>query len=207
MHVSQSRLWEKHVGRSRRFWELQFSEFRDHFPDQLADATADDVWRAVNRVRPGFIRVEVDELTDDLHIILRSEIEATLMAGDLAVADLPAVWAEKMRDYLGLDEPDDTQGVLKDVNWSHGYVGSFSTYTLGNIMSSPFLTRAQQKPTVAAGLDTGVYAPLRGWLVENIYRHGRASMPTETLQGVTGKRLDPAVYIAGLTAEVDALCG
>jgi len=107
---------------------------------------------------------------------------------------------------VGLDVPDETLGVLQDVHWSHGYVGSFPTYTLGNIMSSPFFARAQQTPTVANGLDSGDYAALHGWLVENIDRHGRASLPTETLQGVTGKRLDPAPYIGELTAKDDALC-
>ena len=205
MHELQSRMWENRVGRSERFWDLHFREFRDHFPEQLSSVSATDVWRAVNRVNPGFIRVEADELTYDMHIILRSEIEAALMAGDLRVADLPAVWAERMREYLGLEVPNDTLGVLQDVHWSHGYVGSFPTYTLGNIMSSQFFARATQVPEVAAGLELGDYAPLHGWLVENIYRHGRASSPKETLQRVTGGGLDPAPYIADLTAKVEAL--
>ena len=205
MHESQSRMWENRVGRSRRFWDLHFAEFRDHFPDQLQDVGSEDVWRAVNRVNPGFIRVEADELTYDMHIILRSEIEAALMAGDLPVRNLPAVWAERMREYLGLEVPNDTQGVLQDVHWSHGYVGSFPTYTLGNIMSSQFFASAQDAPDVAAGLDAGDYRPLHGWLVENIYRHGRASTPGETLQRVCGGGLDPAPYIADLTAKVEAL--
>lgn len=205
MHESQSRLWENRVGRSRRFWELHFGALRDHFPDQLADVTDHEFWRAVNAVRPGFIRVEADELTYDLHIILRSEIEAALMAGDLAVADLPAVWAAGMRDYLGLEVPDDTLGVLQDVHWSHGYVGSFPTYTLGNIMASQLFAGAVRADGVATGLDRGDYAPLRGWLGENVYRHGRSSTPQETLHRVTGGGLDPAPYIADLTAKVEAL--
>ncbi len=140
-----------------------------------------------------------------MHIILRSEIEAALMAGDLQVADLPAVWAERMREYLGLQVPNDTLGVLQDVHWAHGYVGSFPTYTLGNIMSSQFFATAQGVPGIADGLNSGDYAPLHGWLVENIYRHGRSSSPKETLQRVTGRDLDPAPYIADLTAKVEAL--
>ncbi len=205
MHESQSRMWENRVGRSARFWDLHFGEFRDHFPDQLAGVSAGDVWRAVNRVSPGLIRVEADELTYDMHIILRTEIEAALMAGDLSVTDLPGVWAERMRDYLGLEVPNDTLGVLQDVHWSHGYVGSFPTYTLGNIMSSQFFASARTEPEVAAGLETGNYAPLHGWLVENIYHHGRSSMPKETLHRVTGGGLDPAPYIADLTSKVEAL--
>ncbi len=205
MHEAQSRMWENRVGRSQRFWDLHFAAFRDHFPNQLRGVTARDVWAAVNRVNPGLIRVEADELTYDLHIILRSEIEAALMAGDLAVADLPGVWAEKMRDYLGLTVPDDTRGVLQDVHWSHGYVGSFPTYTLGNIMSSQLFARAQLAGGVAAGLGSGDYAPLRVWLTDNVYRFGRASSPRETLHRVTGGGLDPSPYIADLTAKVKAL--
>lgn len=205
MHESQSRLWENRVGRSRRFWELHFAELQAAFPDQLADVTAPEFWASVNRVRPDFIRVEADELTYDLHIILRSEIEAALMSGDLPVADLPAVWAEKMRAYLGLEVPNDTLGVLQDVHWSHGYVGSFPTYTLGNIMSSQIFRVAQGLPAIAQGLEAGDYAPLKDWLGANIYQHGRAASPAETLLRVTGGGLDPAAYISDLTAKVDAL--
>ena len=205
MHESQSRLWENRVARSERFWDLHFGTLRDHFPDQLADVTAREFWRSVNAARPGCIRVEADELTYDMHIILRSEIEADLMTGDLAVADLPAVWAQKMRDTLGVEVPDDTRGVLQDVHWSHGYLGSFPTYTLGNIMASQFFAKAGELPRIDAGLAAGDYAPLRDWLTESIYRHGRASSPAETLLRVTGSPLDPAPYIADLTAKVDAL--
>ncbi len=205
MHESQSRLWENRIGRSRQFWDLHFGDFRDHFPEQLAGVTPDELWRAVNRVKAGHIRVEADELTYDMHIILRSEIEAALMVGDIKVADLPGIWAEKMRAYLGVEVPNDTLGVLQDVHWSHGYVGSFPTYTLGNIMSSQYFAKAQQSDGVSKGLKTGDYAPLRGWLTEQIYRHGRSSSPKETLQRVTGGGLDTAPYIADLTAKVEAL--
>ena len=206
-HESQSRLWENRVGRSRAFWDLHFTDLQDHFPDQLADVTAAEFWAAVNQVRPDFIRVEADELTYDLHIILRSEIEAALMSGDIAVADLPAVWAEKMRLYLGRDVPDDTLGVLQDVHWSQGYVGSFPTYTLGNIMASQVFGVAKVRPAIAAGLAAGDYAPLHGWLSEEIYRHGRAFTPAETLVAVTGSGLDTAPYIADLTRKVADLTG
>ena len=205
MHESQSRLWENRVGRSRRFWELHFPALQTQFPGQLADVTAREFWLAVNQVRPDFIRVEADELTYDLHIILRSEIEAGLMAGDLQVADLPGVWAEKMKTYLGREVPNDTLGVLQDVHWSQGYVGSFPTYTLGNIMASQFFRQATVLPAVAQGLDAGDYAPLRSWLTEAIYRHGRAASPAETLALVTGGGLDTGPYIADLTAKVVAL--
>lgn len=205
MHEAQSRMWENRVGRSRRFWELHFDELRSHFPDQLADVTHDEYWRAVNRLRPDFIRVEADELTYDMHIILRSEIEAGLMAGDLAVRDLPAAWAEAMRDLLGLEVPNDARGVLQDVHWSHGYVGSFPTYTLGNVMSSQLFAAARAAPGVAEGLEVGDYAPLAGFMREAVWRHGRASTPDETLARVTGGPLDVGPYLADLAAKVDAL--
>lgn len=202
MHEAQSRMWENRVGRSRRFWELHFDDLRSHFPDQLSDVTQDEYWRAVNRVRPDVIRVEADELTYDMHIILRSEIEADLMAGNLNVADLPRVWAEKMRDTLGIDVPDDTRGVLQDVHWSHGYVGSFPTYTLGNVMSSQLFAEARKAAGVTDGLNGGDYAPLAAWLRDNVWRHGRSSSPEDTLIRATGRTLDTAPYIADLTAKV-----
>ncbi|HTJ58421.1 MAG TPA: carboxypeptidase M32 [Devosiaceae bacterium] len=205
MHESQSRLLENRVGRSQRFWELHFGELQSHFPDQLGDVSAMEFWRSVNQVRPDFIRVEADELTYDLHIILRSEVEAGLMTGDIKVTDLPAIWAEKMQQYLGLEVPNDTLGVLQDVHWSHGYVGTFPTYTIGNIIGAQLFETAQQQPAVVSGLDSGDYAPLKNWLNENVHRYGRSSGRDETLERVTGRALDTAPYLAALTAKVSAL--
>ena len=202
IHESQSRLWENRIGRSRAFWDLHFPDLQAHFPGLLDDVTAGEFWAAVNQVRPDFIRVEADELTYDLHIILRAEIESALMMGDLQVADLPGVWAEKMRAYLGREVPNDTLGVLQDVHWSQGYVGSFPTYTLGNIMSSQFFAAAKAQAGIAGGLMTGDYAPLHRWLAENIYAHGRAQTPAETLMRLTGSPLQTGPYIADLTAKV-----
>lgn len=205
MHESQSRLIENRVGRSTRFWDLHFGDLQAHFPDQLGDVSAREFWRSVNQVRPDFIRVEADELTYDLHVILRTEIEAGLTAGDVAVGDLPELWRQKMRSYLDLDVPTDTLGVLQDVHWSHGYVGSFPTYTIGNVISSQIFETAQKVPEVAGGLHEGNYAPLKAWLNENVHRHGRASSPSETLQRVTGRALDTTPYIADLTEKVATL--
>ncbi|MDB5562392.1 MAG: carboxypeptidase [Hyphomicrobiales bacterium] len=205
IHESQSRLWENRVGRSRKFWELHFPELKSYFPEQLADVSALEFWRSVNQVRPDFIRVEADELTYDLHIILRAEIEAALMAGEVKVKDLPALWAEKMQTYLGLTVPNDTLGVLQDVHWSHGYVGSFPTYTLGNIMSSQFFATARKVPHIAAGLESGNYQPLKTWLNDNIHSYGRSSKPSETLQRVTGSPLRTEPYIQDLTDKVASL--
>ncbi|SHI43462.1 carboxypeptidase M32 [Wenxinia saemankumensis] len=204
MHEAQSRMWENRVGRSERFWELHFDELKAAFPDQLADVSARDYWRAVNAPRPDFIRVEADELTYDLHIILRSGIEADLVAGDLDVADLPGVWNERFRDLLGLAVPDDTRGCLQDVHWAHGYLGSFPTYTLGNIMSSQLFAAAQDAPGVTDGLEAGDYAPLFDFMAANVWAHGRSSSPDRTLRRVTGGPLDPAPYLADLTAKVES---
>ena len=205
LHESQSRLYENRVGRSRRFWELHFGDLHDLFPEQLAGVDAEAFWRGVNAVRPSLVRVEADELTYDLHIILRSEIEAGLMAGEIAVRDLPAVWREKMRASLGLEVPSDTLGVLQDVHWSSGMLGSFPTYTLGNIMSSQFFAAAGRQADVANGLDTGDYRPLTAWLGDNVHRHARSSSPSETLQRATGSALDMAPYLADLSRKVEAL--
>jgi carboxypeptidase Taq len=207
MHESQSRLWENRVGRSRRFWEQNFGALQAEFPDQLADVSVAEFWRAVNAPRPSLIRVEADELTYDLHIILRSEIEAGLMDGSLRVADLPAIWADKVRSYLGLDVPTDTLGVLQDVHWSAGMIGSFPTYTMGNVMSSQLFKAATKVPEIERGLEAGDYAPLRTWLADKVHRHGRSLTPAEIMKAATGKVLGTDDYIDDLrrkVAELDA---
>ncbi|CAN5431004.1 carboxypeptidase M32 [soil metagenome] len=207
MHESQSRLWENRVGRSRRFWEQNFGALRDEFPAQLADVSVEDFWRAVNAPRPNLIRVEADELTYDLHIILRSEIEAGLMDGTLRAGDLPAIWADKVRSYLGLEVPNDTLGVLQDAHWSAGMIGSFPTYTMGNIMSSQLFKAATQDPAIERGLDAGDYAPLGAWLASNVHRHGRSLTPAEIILRATGKELGTSDYIDDLTRKVAELGG
>ena len=205
MHESQSRLWENRVGRSRRFWEQNFGALQAEFPDQLADVSVADFWRAVNAPRPSLIRVEADELTYDLHIILRSEIEAGLLDGSLRVRDLPAIWADKMRGYLGLDVPTDTLGVLQDTHWSGGLIGSFPTYTIGNVMSSQLFKAATNVPGIERGLDAGDYAPLRSWLADKVHRHGRSLTPAEIMKAVTGKVLRTDDYIDDLRRKVAEL--
>lgn len=205
VHESQSRLWENRVGRSRRFWELHFGELQGCFPDQLADVDADAFWRAVNATRPGFIRVEADELTYDFHIMLRSKIEAGLMAGEIRVADLPDIWREEVKAYLGLDVPTDTLGVLQDVHWSSGMVGSFPTYTLGNIMSSQFFAAANRDEAVSEGLENGDYLPLKNWLNSHIHQFGRSKSPSQLLVDATGSDLSVTAYLDDLTRKVEAL--
>ncbi|PZM10906.1 carboxypeptidase M32 [Rhizobium tubonense] len=202
MHESQSRLWENRVGRSRRFWDLHFGELRGAFPDQLSDVSIDDFWRSVNAARPSFIRVEADELTYDFHIMLRSEVEAGLIAGEVRVSDLPEIWREKIKAYLGLDVPTDTLGVLQDVHWSSGMVGSFPTYTIGNVMSSQLFATAQKERSIAKGLDGGDYAPLKTWLNDKVHQFGRSKTPSEILLAATGSDLSTDAYIADLARKV-----
>lgn len=198
-HESQSRLFENHVGRSREFWELNFPEAKAAFPEQLADVDAETFWRAVNRVAPGFIRVEADELTYDFHIMLRVDIEAALIDGSLAVADLPEAWNAKIKEYLGLDVPNDRLGVLQDVHWSSGQIGTFCNYTIGNVMAGQLFEVAQQDAAVAAGLASADYTPLREWMTEHVHQHGRRFSRDELLVRATGRTLDPEPYIAHLT--------
>jgi carboxypeptidase Taq len=206
-HESQSRLFENHVGRSREFWELNFPEAQAAFPDQLSDIDAETFWRAVNRVAPGFIRVEADELTYDFHIMLRVDIEAALIDGSLKVADLPEAWNAKIKEYLGLDVPDNRHGVLQDVHWSSGQIGTFCNYTIGNVMAGQLFEVAKKDAAVAQGLATADYTPLREWMTEHVHRHGRRYSRDELLVRATGRTMDPEPYIAHLTAKYSEIYG
>jgi carboxypeptidase Taq len=207
-HESQSRLWENQIGRSRAFWNVHFDDLRHYFPTQLASADPELMYRAVNRVRPSLIRVEADEVTYNLHIMLRVEIELGLLDGSLRVADLPEIWNAKMQEYLGVTPPDDALGVLQDIHWSGGGFGSFPGYTVGNIMSAQFLEAARRDvPGIDDALAHGDYVPLLGWLTENIYRHGRAYSATELLQRTTGHHLEIEPYLRYLTGKFTDLYG
>jgi carboxypeptidase Taq len=198
-HESQSRLWENHIVRSRTFWERHFTELQRHFPEQLGDVRAEEFYRAVTRVEPGFIRVEADELTYDLHIMLRFDIECALMDGSLSVSELPGAWNAAIKRDLGLVVPSDAKGVLQDVHWSTGYIGSFPTYTIGNVMGAQMMeTLRKQNPSLDASIEAGQYGVLAEELRVRIWQHGRRFLRDELLERETGRRLDPAPYIAYL---------
>ncbi len=205
LHESQSKLYESRVGRSRRFWELHYGALRDALPDQLAGVTVEAFWRGVNAPRPGLIRIEADELSYDAHIMLRVELEAALVAGEIGVGELPGLWNEAMRRDFGLEVPDLARGVLQDVHWSAGLVGSFPTYTLGNVMASQFFAAACREPSVTAGLQAGEYGPLTAWLGAHVHRHGRSRGRERLLGDATGRGLDAAPYLDDLGARADAL--
>ncbi len=205
-HESQSRLWENLVGRSRRFWQNHFGQLRACFPEQLRDVDTETFYRAINRVQPSLIRVEADEVTYNFHIMLRVEIEAGLIDGSIQVKDLPDLWKARMREYLGVEPMNNRLGVLQDIHWSMGLVGSFCTYTVGNVMSAQFYQAAlKSAPEVGAGLKQGDYRPLLAWLTENIYRHGRAYSPDELLRRSTGRALSPQPYLDYLTQKFGEL--
>ena len=200
VHEMSSRLWENNVGRSREFWEVNFAELQTYFPEQLGGADVDLFYRSVNRVKPSLIRVEADEVTYNLHIMLRVEIEMGMLDRSISLDDLPEVWNTKMEEYLGVTPPHDGLGVLQDVHWSGGGFGSFPGYTVGNVMSSQFMEAAHtQDSSIQTALNNGDYMPLLNWLTDNIYQHGRAYNGTELLQRVTGRELTTAPYLKYLT--------
>jgi carboxypeptidase Taq len=206
-HESQSRLWENHVGRSREFWQINFAEAQAFYPQQLADVTPEEFFRAINRCKPGFIRVEADELTYDFHVMLRTDIEAALIDGSLKVRDLPEAWNAKIKEYLGLDVPNDTVGVLQDVHWASGQIGTFCNYTIGNVMAGQLFETAAKDGVIATGLAAGDYEPLRAFMGEHVHQHGRRYTRDELLVKATGRTLDPEPYIAHLTGKYSELYG
>jgi carboxypeptidase Taq len=204
-HEAQARLWENVVGRARTFWDVHFHMVKELFPTQLADVTVEEFWRAINRVNPSVLRLQADELTYDLHIMLRVEIEAALLEGSLEVEDLPKAWNAKVKEYLGLEVPDDASGLMQDMHWSSGPLGNFSNYTAGNVMASQLFETAMKVENVAAGVKKGRYEPLRLFLRDNIYVHGRRYSRDELLLRTTGRKLDPQPYLTYLTEKYSAL--
>ncbi len=200
VHESQSRLWENLVGRSRPFWNHFYAPLQAAFPDALGGTSEDQWYRAINRVAPSLIRVEADEVTYNLHILLRFEMETALLSGALPVADAPEAWNKKMEDYFGLTPPDDAAGILQDVHWSAGLIGYFPTYTLGNILSVQLYRQADKDSGggLAAQIAAGDFAPLLSWLRENVHQWGRKFLPKDLAVRATGGPLDPAPYLAYL---------
>jgi len=202
IHESQSRLWENLVGRSRGFWRWFYPQLQPLFPDRLGGIDEDAFVRAISAIRPGLIRCDADEVTYGLHIILRFELEQDLLAGKVAVRDLPEVWNARMKEYLGVDVPDDAHGVLQDMHWSTGLLGYFPTYQLGNIASVQIWDRARADlGDLEEQFARGEFAQLREWLRDQIYRHGSVYPPRELLRRVTGSDLDPEPYLAYLRAK------
>lgn len=208
IHESQSRLWENHVGRSRAFWQWARPVLRQHLGTAVDRYDADALFRASNVVQPSLIRVEADELTYDLHVMVRFEIEQLLLDGSLSVRDLPSAWNQRYRDYLGIEVPDDRRGCLQDVHWSCGLFGYFPTYTLGNLYAAQFAAAAGRAlPDLEAQMAKGTFAPLRDWLRSNVHVHGRRYTPAELCVRVTGAPLSPEPFLTYLEAKLRTVYG
>ncbi len=208
IHESQSRLWENLVGRSRAFWQYFLPKAARRFPHSLADVTLDDFYFAINDVRPSLIRVEADEVTYNLHILVRFELERALLDGDLSVADLPGAWNEKYQKYLGIRPTTYTEGVLQDVHWSCGLIGYFPTYTLGNLHASGFFAAANAElGELDEQFARGEFQPLREWLGDKIHREGQRYSADELAQQVTGSPLSPEPLLTHLRTKLGPLYG
>jgi carboxypeptidase Taq len=196
VHESQSRLWENLVGRSRAFCDYLTPYLEEAFPEVLSGLNADSLFRSVNRVERSLIRVEADEVTYNLHVLLRFELERALLNETVSITDLPEVWNAKMREYLGIVPPDDKQGVLQDVHWAAGLIGYFPTYSLGNVMSGQIWAAIRKSiPNLDDQLAQGRFVELLGWLRENIHRHGRKYRPLELIARATGEPLAAGPYV------------
>lgn len=196
IHESQSRLWENCVGRSRPFWRFFYPVLQQIFHDQLHGVTMEQLYAAINRVQPSLIRVEADELTYNLHIMLRFEIEQGLIEGKTQPEDLPTIWNRKMEEYLGIVPPTDSEGVLQDVHWSFGAFGYFPTYTLGNLYSVQFFEQAKREiPHLEEEIAAGQLMGLRRWLEQKIHRWGRMFTPAHLAERVTGSTINPEPFL------------
>jgi carboxypeptidase Taq len=196
VHESQSRTWENLVGRSRSFWRFFYPRLQESFPEQLRSVEEERFYRAINRVHPSLIRIDADEVTYNMHIILRFELEQELIDGRLPVKDLPRAWNERMTEYLGVEVPDDGQGVLQDMHWAGGSFGYFPTYSLGNVISVQIWERLKEDlGDLDQSFERGEFAALREWLHEHLYVLGRKFTPQETIERVTGSRIDAKPYL------------
>lgn len=206
MHESQSRLWENMIGRSKEFWQYFYPKLRAVFPTPFRAITLEDFYATVNVVKPSLIRTAADEVTYNIHIILRFEIEKGLMEGTLKVSDLPEVWNERMQKYLGVRVPDDAHGVLQDVHWSFGSIGYFPCYALGNIFAAQLYHQAQEDlPNFADDFRHGKFDRMLAWQRKHIHRHGRRYRATEIIRNVTGEKISVKYFINYLKKKYSAL--
>jgi carboxypeptidase Taq len=181
-------MWENLVGRSRAFWTRFLPDTRSAFPAALSGVSDGDWYRAINDIRPSFIRTESDETTYNLHILLRFELELAMVNGDLSVADLPGAWNQKMQKFFGITPPDNARGVLQDIHWSGGAFGYFPTYTLGNLYAAQFFEQARiDLGDLDGSFATGDFKPLLRWLRDKIHVHGRRFAPRDLVRRVTGR--------------------
>ena len=207
-HESQSRLYENHIGRSKVFWENHYDDLQEYFPEALKNTSPDDFFKAVNVIEPSLIRVESDESTYDFHIMLRVEIESMLIDGSLKVKDLPEMWNYQMKEYLDMEVPDDSVGVLQDIHWSGGQFGTFCNYTIGNVMAAQLMEHMKKEDSnIQNSLNSANYTPVLSWLNKNIHRHGRRYSRNELLEKSTGRTLDAKPYLQYLQNKASEVYG
>jgi carboxypeptidase Taq len=208
VHESQSRMWENLVGRSLPFWEYFYPKLKKVFPSQLDGIGLKNFYKAINKVEPSLIRVNADEATYNLHIMLRLELEIAMVEGKVELKALPEIWKAKMQDYLGVVPPNDAQGVLQDIHWSYGSIGYFSTYALGNLISAQLWEKIARD---VRGLDEqtrkGEFEGLLHWLRENVHKHGRKYKPQDLMLKVTGSKITPEPYVRYLTTKYSDIYG
>lgn len=207
VHESQSRLWENIIGRSLPFWKHYYTKLQAVFPDQLNSVSLGEFYRAINKVERSLIRTDADEVTYNLHVMIRFDLELAMLEGELAIKDLPDAWHSRYESDLGLRAPSHVDGVLQDVHWYAGLIGgSFQGYTLGNIMSSAFYDQAlKAHPQITGEIEQGEFGTLHSWLISNIYQHGRKYTANEVVEQVTGESLTIEPYIAYLKTKYGAL--
>jgi carboxypeptidase Taq len=208
IHESQSRFWENMVGRSRAFWDRYYGDLQKVFAGQLDDISVDEFYRAINHIQTSLIRIEADELTYNLHIMVRYEIEKELINGKISVADLPKVWNTKYKEYLGVTPASDSEGVLQDVHWSDGSFGYFPSYSLGNMYAAQFAHQLKKQfPDYEEWIASGNLLPIKEWLSEQIYQYGKLLTPTEIIVKVTGEELNPDYLVDYLENKYKAIYG
>jgi carboxypeptidase Taq len=208
VHESQSRLWENLVGRSQPFWKHFFPSLQGAFPEQLRGIDDEAFFKAVNKSYPSLIRVEADEVTYNLHVLLRFELENEMLEGKLAVKDLPEAWNSRINSYLGINVPNDREGVLQDIHWSYVGFGVFPGYTLGNLIGAQLMEKIRVEIRDLDGqIEAGHFAPLLAWLRKNVHRHGRKFTPNELLERATGKPLEAGPWIAYVRQKFGSLYG
>jgi carboxypeptidase Taq len=208
IHESQSRLWENQVGRSLPFCRWARARMPEFVGAAVDRFTAEQVYEAANCVEPGFIRVDADEATYNMHVMVRFELERAMISGSLSVADLPGAWNGLYRDYLGLEVPDDRRGCLQDVHWSGGMIGYFPTYTLGTLNAAQFFEKAREEmPGLEEGFARGEFRPLREWLNDRIHRQGRRHLSGPLCEAVTGRPLSADPFMRHLEAKLKPMYG
>ncbi|MDO8619794.1 MAG: carboxypeptidase M32, partial [bacterium] len=207
IHESQSRLWENMVGKSLPFWKHWYPKLQKEFPGVFTTPLT-NFYASVNTVKPTLVRVEADEVTYNLHIIIRFELEKALLEGTIEVRDLPKLWSERYKEYLGITPKSDKEGVLQDVHWSTGYIGYFPTYTLGNLYSAQFWNTAKKQiPDLEKKVAKGDLKTLREWLRTHIHGHGKSYTAEELAQRITGEKLNPDHFSAYIRAKYGPLYG